>query len=127
MLDNFDEFLKTKTAILVEDDSDTTEVFSRMLGYIMKSVDVARNGKEGLELIHAENPDIVITDIEMPVMNGLELLREIKKTHPQKIVIVVTAFQDEAQQAKEADAVLIKPVLKDDLKKKLQEAFAARH
>lgn len=64
---------------------------------------VAGNGKAGLELIEKENPDIVITDIKMPVMSGLELLKQTRarysNTHP--AFIILTSYED-FQMAKEA-------------------------
>ena len=47
-----------------------------------KVVGTATNGKDGLELIHKHKPDIVLTDIKMPYLNGLEMLKEIIGEYP---------------------------------------------
>ena len=52
----------------------------------------ARDGKEALELARAERPDVVVTDIEMPGMTGLELAAELKRLEPRPRVIIVTTF-----------------------------------
>lgn len=118
-----DQLLKTKTVLLVEDDRDTAFIFRKMLSHLVKEVQAVDNGEEALERLESYNADIIITDIEMPVMNGLELLREIKKRSPEKVVAIITAFEDEAEKAGEADAVLIKPVLKPVLKERLCRAL----
>ncbi|MFP4332716.1 MAG: response regulator [Campylobacterales bacterium] len=102
--------LKNKSILYVEDDSETVEVFKLILSRFIKEIHTASNGKEGLEMYKELKPDIIITDIEMPIMSGLELLNEIKKDDPNKPVVIITAFRDEAHNAKNADAVLIKPI-----------------
>ncbi len=52
----------------------------------------ARDGREALELARAERPDVVVTDIEMPRMTGLELATELKTLDPRPRVIIVTTF-----------------------------------
>jgi len=52
----------------------------------------AKNGHDALELIKNEQPDIVLTDIEMPEMNGIELTRLVKKQYPKTRVIIMTTF-----------------------------------
>jgi CheY-like chemotaxis protein len=111
--------LKSKTILYVEDDSDTVEVFKLILSRFTKEIYTASNGKEGLEMYKKLKPDIVISDIEMPVMSGLELLEEIKKDDPNRPVVIITAFRDEAHNAVKADAVLIKPINRVELQEVL--------
>lgn len=61
----------------------------------------ASNGEEALEMIRAEKPDILLTDIRMPVMDGLELLRQLKKENIELPVIILTSYAEfeYAQQA----------------------------
>lgn len=109
------EALKQKTILYVEDDEDTLELFSIMLKPYVKDMYLASNGLEGLTMFEDLNPDIVITDIEMPKMNGLELLEKIKASDKNKPVIVITAFKDEAHKASKADALIIKPINKQEV------------
>ena len=59
---------------------------------------IAQNGKQALEQLEVENVDIIITDIEMPIMNGLELIRNIRKSENSignnREIIVLTAYED---------------------------------
>ncbi len=118
---NGEECLKTKKVLYVEDDVATSEVVARLLKRVFADVSVAYNGKEAFDMFMESTPDMVITDIEMPVMNGLQLLAKIKEINPKKPVVIVTGFEDEANRAKDADAVLIKPISKDELKGALFE------
>jgi len=80
-----------------------------------QNVWLASNGADGLDSFVRNRPDIVITDIHMPIMNGLELTREIKKIDPKEPVVIITGFEDELHKAQLADAVLVKPIKKEAL------------
>ena len=74
----------------------------------------AQNGEQGLALFRQEEPDLVFTDIRMPRMDGLELLREIKREDPEAKVIMVSAYAD-FEYAKSAikfgaEGYLLKPI-----------------
>ncbi|MCT7564818.1 response regulator [Aliarcobacter butzleri] len=53
---------------------------------------VAKNGQEGLELFKKHNPDLVITDIQIPVMDGIQMIKAIKEINPQVQTVIVTTF-----------------------------------
>ena len=81
--------------ILIVDDE---EIIARLLSISLKSdgydTVTAHSGQEGLEAFQSHLPDIVITDIKMPGMDGLELLEKIKQIDPEKEVIIVTGHGD---------------------------------
>lgn len=80
--------------LYVEDEERVALLVTEFLKRLFKEVYVANNGEDALELFKSSLPDIVITDIQMPKKNGLELsqsIREISKTTP---IIVTTAFDD---------------------------------
>ncbi|MBF0445426.1 MAG: response regulator transcription factor [Magnetococcales bacterium] len=54
----------------------------------------AENGKEALHKLHDGNWDILLLDISMPGMGGLELLKQVKKEHPEKMVLILTQYED---------------------------------
>jgi len=86
--------LKNFTLLYVEDDKDTQEQMKMVLEDDVKEFIQAYNGKEGLELYKKKNPDIVLTDINMPQMDGLDMASEIKKIDKYKPIIVMSAFDD---------------------------------
>lgn len=108
-----------KTVLFVDDEPNTRIAMNRMLSKRFKEVWLAENGSEALKANELHQPDIVITDIEMPVMNGLILLEKLKTINPDEPVMIITAFADEAHQAQKADAVLIKPINRKMLFEKL--------
>lgn len=88
-----EDFLKTLTVLYVEDDTDVCEQLSQYLRRRVGTLLVARNGAEGLEIFNTNQPDMIITDILMPVMDGLEMAREIRQTNLNIPIIVTTAFE----------------------------------
>lgn len=82
------------TILYVEDETDIRESLAEWLGRRASGLLVATNGQEGLQLYQQHFPDIVITDIKMPVMNGLEMAREIRKISPKAQVVVISAHSD---------------------------------
>lgn len=84
----------------------------------------AANGKEALELIPEINPDILITDIRMPIMDGLKLVEEVKKSYPDIKIIILSGFDDfeYAQRAIKngVESYLLKPVGAEQLVKEVK-------
>ena len=80
--------------LYVEDDEGIRDELTIFLKRFIKDITVAKNGKEGLELYKEVQPDIIITDLRMPVMHGMEMIKEIKKLNPDVQVIVTTAHND---------------------------------
>jgi len=80
--------------LYVEDEPVTQSTIAAMLERQIRSVLRAGDGREGLEAFKARRPELVITDIRMPVMGGLDMAREIKAIAPRTHVIVTTAHND---------------------------------
>lgn len=80
--------------LYVEDEQVTREQISRILQRIVTELYVAENGQEGLALYREKRPDIVMSDIMMPVMNGLEMSKEIRKLSRDSQIIMLTAYSD---------------------------------
>ena len=87
------DFLKTLTVLYVEDDVDTREQFHEFLRRPVGTLITATNGAEGLEAFKKHLPDIVVTDILMPQMDGLTMAHEIRGIMPSVPIIVITAFE----------------------------------
>lgn len=88
-------FLKSLNILYVEDDRETRAQLSEFLMRHVGGVSVAENGEEGLDAFRKRPSDMVVTDILMPVMDGLEMAVEIRKEAPELPIIITTAFQDE--------------------------------
>lgn len=82
------------TVLYVEDDESTRTAISAPLGRRVQTLLQAANGKAGLELFRLHRPGIVITDIRMPVMDGLTMAREIKALDEKTQILVTTAHND---------------------------------
>ena len=103
--------------ILIAEDNDSNFI---LMTYILKKYyqyDRARNGQEAVEMVEKSEYDIVLMDIKMPVMDGLEATKAIKEKFPELPVVALTAnaFDSDRQLAVEAgcDDFLSKPVSSD--------------
>ncbi|MBF0607615.1 MAG: diguanylate cyclase [Candidatus Magnetobacterium sp. LHC-1] len=99
-----EDILKDVTLLYVEDNEDINRILSTFLRKRVKIVFKAFNGQEGLELFKTQNPDIVVTDIRMPKMDGIEMAKRIKAIRDDTKIIVTTAFNDEEFFLKAIDA-----------------------
>jgi len=86
--------LQDLTILYVEDDIDTQRLIKRILDSSAKEVYIASDGIEGLEMYKDKQPDIVLTDICMPNMNGLDMSKEIKEINPKQPIAIFTAFDN---------------------------------
>ncbi|MHB2154749.1 ATP-binding response regulator [Calditrichota bacterium GD2] len=78
--------------LVIEDEPEVRESYIDMFEFLGYQVDVAENGMAGLEKLKKKAYQIVFTDLNMPVMDGLQTLRLIKKKYPETEVIVITGF-----------------------------------
>jgi DNA-binding NtrC family response regulator len=112
--------------LLIDDEADFLEDCAAILKRLGYSCLTARSGKAGLEVYRQSRPQIVLTDLSMPEMDGLKLLRSLKQINPDVIVIVITAYAtiDTAIQATRAGAFdyLRKPFTTAELRKVLEQA-----
>ncbi len=112
--------------LYVEDDDTARSATSSYLRRRMEGVVEASDGSEGLRLFLQARPPIVVTDINMPVMNGLAMAREIKAVSPSVQIIVTTAHND-SRYLLEAieigiDQFVLKPVEMSKLTEALEKA-----
>lgn len=80
--------------LYVEDEAATREQVSRVLASRGYRLIVAENGEQGLEFFREQSPDIVLTDIMMPRLDGLEMSRAIRELSPEAQIACMTAFSD---------------------------------
>ncbi|RJR40918.1 MAG: response regulator [Desulfobacteraceae bacterium] len=112
--------------LLIDDDEGVRRVTSIILADAGYCVLAAESGQSGLKLCKEESPQIVITDIRMPGMDGMEVLRTVKKEDPDKEVIVVTGFGEMAAAVSalqlDASDFITKPIGTDALLIALERA-----
>ena len=102
--------LKSLMLLFVEDEEDLLEIIGDTLSKLGVYFKTAKNGKEALEIISKEKIDIVVTDINMPVMNGLELIENLKNDYPEIPVIIMSAHT-EKEYIKKAEDLGVKDYL----------------
>ena len=76
--------------LVIDDDATIQMVFSQFLTSLGHEIMQAENGKEGMSRIQETRPDLVITDIMMPEMDGLEILMQLRSTHDSVPVIAIS-------------------------------------
>ncbi len=86
--------LKSLTLLYIEDDKSTVRSFLNAFGEYFQEVFVALNAEEALELFAKHSPSIIITDLQLPKMSGLEMISQIRQTRPDIPIIVNSAFSD---------------------------------
>jgi len=111
------------TVLFVEDDTDTQMSMELMLGSDVKEFYQAYDGEEGLEMYKQKKPDIIISDVNMPHLDGLSMIEEIKKIDPNMPIIIMSAFDDSVTLRRAinvgVDFFTLKPINTDLLYKKL--------
>ncbi|MFP4108873.1 MAG: response regulator [Desulfonatronovibrio sp.] len=119
------ENIKEKV-LIIDDEPSTLRLFCMFLEFYGFEPLQAENGQNGLEIFKKNNPRIVFTDIKMPGMDGIEVLKRIKSMEPLAEVIVITGHgdMDLALQALNFDATdfINKPIKREDLENALIRA-----
>jgi len=88
------KFQKTMRVFLVEDNKDAQKAIYDLLSNFFDIIVTASNGKEGLETFKNQEFDLIITDINMSVMNGIEMIKEIRALNASIAIIALTAHQE---------------------------------
>jgi CheY-like chemotaxis protein len=119
--------INTKTtALIAEDDPGVQVVLSRMAQRAGLEVLIACDGAEALETFAQSPTPLVFTDLNMPRMNGLELLYQIKTSHPDTFVVLVTANYEQTPPNTGVDLILKKPFRLVDFDAIIQAFYRAR-
>lgn len=120
---NKDQLSQKFSVLYVEDQEDIQDEFVEILSLFIDETVTASNGQEGLQMYRQKKPDLIITDIQMPVMTGLEMIKEIRQVDTETPIIVTTAFNDNKYLIEAIDLgieyYLLKPVMLTKLEDRL--------
>jgi YesN/AraC family two-component response regulator len=123
MIKKLEQIARNMRLLYVDDNKALCETYSSFFKDIFSEVDYALNGEEALELYREVKYELVITDINMPRMNGFTLIKEIKKINPHQPIIIVSAYSEIAYLSKinqcDANYFLVKPVDTKELIEKI--------
>ena len=111
------------TLLYVEDDEIIRQNAVEYLSSYFKEVFQAEDGRVALEIYKSKKPNIIISDIKMPKLNGLEMAKEIRKNDKETPIIIATAFTDTNYLLEAVELQLIKYITKPISSKKLKEAL----
>jgi len=115
------------TILYVEDEPNVRVMLGQFISRFCETIYIAENGEEGLELYKKHSVDIVISDIKMPKLNGIDMVEEMKKINPKQLVIFTTAHIDSEYLFKaielQIDGYISKPVDLDKLKVQIDKCL----
>ena len=115
------------TLLIIEDDTQTREHFVEVLEMYFKKVIAAVDGCDARTKIASNIPDIIISDIKMPCLDGISLIKEVKDNTYKPIVVFTTAFSEQEYLLEaidiHVDAYLIKPINVHQLLEKISDAI----
>jgi DNA-binding NarL/FixJ family response regulator len=116
--------------VLADDHPNVLNAFGRLLSFSCEVVASVSNGHDAIEAVMTLRPDVLVVDLMMPDLNGLEVCRRVKQAAPETAVVIVTAFDDAEMQnvslAAGASAFIPKHAVVDVLEHTVQQIFAER-
>lgn len=118
--------MASQKILVIDDESQITRVLRRSLTAHRYEVRVAADGEAGLELFHDFHPDLVVTDLNMPEMNGIEVCREIRKISATPIIVLSVKGEEKTKvEALDAgaDDYITKPFGMDELMARIRVAL----
>jgi len=121
---------QTNQILIVDDNPHMSSLLSDILDFFDYKAVGARDGEEALKILREESFDMVITDLKMPKMGGMDLLHTIKDKLPNLPVVVITGFGTDSSRsdafAAQADGFLAKPFKVEEIKELLKKHLGYR-
>lgn len=116
---------QARRILIVDDNPNMSNLLSDMLEVFEFSSQRAADGEEALSLLNQQDFSLIITDLRMPKMGGLELLRKVKDKYPNLPVVVISGYSTEATEhelrSAKADGFLNKPFRMNDIESVLKK------
>lgn len=129
-MQNFLEQLKNYTILCVEDEDGIRKRLVNTLKYYFYDVIEASNGEEGYELYLEYKPDIIVSDIEMPKKNGIQMIEKIREADMKTSIVMLTAYSNEEYLLNlinlNINHYILKPVSADSLLNGILKALSHR-
>lgn len=118
---------RVKHVLVVDDEENTRLALTRLLSREGYQVETAANGNEALSRLRAQPAELIITDLNMPEMNGLAFLRELNREYPMSNVIMITAYGEVESYLEALNLGVFeyinKPIRLEELKKIMGKIF----
>lgn len=112
--------------LVIEDEEDIREIVCEFLSILKIDHSVAADGKEAIDVFTQEKFDIVFTDLKLPNINGIEIIKKIRETDNNIFIVACSGFNDEETKSKAflvgADYYIEKPFTFDEISKVLEMA-----
>ena len=122
--------MKKLRVLLVDDEQEFVETMADRLQLREVQATTAYNGEEALAVVEEEEPDVIVLDLRMPGIDGLEVLRRVKRAYPKIEVIILTGHgtqqDEEAARTIGAFDYVTKPADLDELVRRIKNAFQQR-
>ena len=113
------EILQKLTILIVEDENEIRKLMEEVMKSVFFEVYSAKNGDEGIKKFKKFAPDLIVTDIAMPIMDGLDMAKMINEISPTTPIIALSAFSDKEKLLKAievgVDKYILRPVDMDEL------------
>ena len=119
--------MKKLRLLLVDDEQEFVETLAERLKMRDLDSSIARNGEEALSAVEQEEPDVIVLDLKMPGIDGIEVLRRVKEAYPNVEVVILTGHgskkDEEAARRLGAFDYVKKPADLDTLVSRIKNAF----
>jgi len=94
MQESYEMILKSSSLLLVEDEISLRESFSKLLSLYVEKIYHASDGEEAYKIYSSKQPNIIITDVKMPKLNGIDLIKKIRKENQSIPIVITSAYTD---------------------------------
>jgi DNA-binding response OmpR family regulator len=123
MNQNFLNSLSSYTLLFVENEKGIRDNLEEILSLYFKKVHIAIDGQDGLEKYKEFKPDLIITDVKMPYMNGIEMIQAIRKVDQKTDIVIISAYTEVDDILTSVELNLLKYIVKPITQTKLEEVF----
>lgn len=85
--------LRAISLLIVEDGEDIINIMDRTFKMLVREIFLAKDGKEGLKSFKDNKPDVILTDLRMPRLNGVDFVKQVREENPNIPIIMITAYE----------------------------------